>query len=155
MEVRLGVRVVRGPDWERGNEDGGEGYVGTVVAGARDDARHDVATVQWDVGGERHVYRCGAQGKFDLRVIDSAPAGRGYIDEKRARVEDRACLCPAGVVHRHMECSGCGSESIAGCVWRCLHCLRYYLCTVCYMKDRHSVWHHFMRIDSPENPRQR
>ena len=77
MEVRLGVRVVRGPDWERGNEDGGEGYVGTVVAGARDDARHDVATVQWDVGGERHVYRCGAQAKFDLRVIDSAPAGRG------------------------------------------------------------------------------
>ena len=77
MEVRLGARVIRGPDWERGNEDGGEGYVGTVVAGARDDARHDVATVQWDVGGERHVYRCGAQGKFDLRVIDSAPAGRG------------------------------------------------------------------------------
>ena len=81
MDVRLGVRVVRGPDWERGNEDGGEGYVGTVVAGARgdgaDDDRHDVATVQWDVGGERHVYRCGDQGKFDLRVIDSAPAGRG------------------------------------------------------------------------------
>ncbi|CAI8033698.1 E3 ubiquitin-protein ligase MIB2 [Geodia barretti] len=138
MEVKPGLRVVRGPDWERGNEDGGEGYVGTVVAGGRaddtEDGRHDVATVQWDVGGERHVYRCGAGGKYDLRVIDSAQAG---------------------VVHRHLECSGCGSESIAGCVWRCVHCLRYYLCTPCYMKDRHSVWHHFMRIDSPENPRQR
>ncbi|CAI8033696.1 E3 ubiquitin-protein ligase mib1 [Geodia barretti] len=138
MEVRPGLRVVRGPDWERGNEDGGEGYVGTVVAGGRadgtEDGRHDIATVQWDVGGERHVYRCGAGGKYDLRVIDSAQAG---------------------VVHRHLECSGCGSESIAGCVWRCVHCLRYYLCTPCYMKDRHSVWHHFMRIDSPENPRQR
>ena len=81
MAVKVGLRVVRGPDWERGNEDGGEGYVGTVVAGARvdgtNDARHDVATVQWDVGGERHVYRCGDQGKFDLRVIDSAPAGWG------------------------------------------------------------------------------
>ena len=89
MEVMLGVRVVRGPDWERGNEDGGEGYVGTVVAGARadgaDDARHDVATVQWDVGGERHVYRCGAQGKFDLRVIDSAPAGRDRRETSESR----------------------------------------------------------------------
>ena len=74
--------MVRGPDWDRGNEDGGEGYVGTVVARARadgmDDGRHDLATVQWDVGGERHVYRCGAQGKFGLRVIDSAPAGQIY-----------------------------------------------------------------------------
>ena len=83
MEVKRGLRVVRGPDWEGGNEDGGEGYVGTVVAGARADGcaeegRHDVATVQWDVGGERHVYRCGAEGKYDLRVIDSAPAGEGW-----------------------------------------------------------------------------
>ena len=83
MEVQRGLRVVRGPDWEGGNEDGGEGYVGTVVAGARADGgaeegRHDVATVQWDVGGERHVYRCGAEGKYDLRVIDSAPAGEDW-----------------------------------------------------------------------------
>ena len=80
MDVGTGIRVVRGPDWGRGNEDGGEGYVGTVVAGGRvdgaEDGRHDVATVQWDVGGERHVYRCGAGGKYDLRVIDSAPAGK-------------------------------------------------------------------------------
>ena len=83
MEVKRGLRVVRGPDWEGGNEDGGEGYVGTVVAGARanggaEEGRHGVATVQWDVGGERHVYRCGAEGKYDLRVIDSAPAGEDW-----------------------------------------------------------------------------
>ena len=69
MGVKFGLRVVRGPHWERGNEDGGEGYVGTVVAGGRaEDGRHDVATVQWDVVGERRVYRCGAGGKYDLRV---------------------------------------------------------------------------------------
>ena len=84
MEVRIGLRVVRGPDWERGNEDGGEGYVGTVVAGGRaEDDRHDVATVQWDVGGERRVYRCGGAGKYDLRVIDSAPAGKGELEGKK------------------------------------------------------------------------
>ena len=79
MEVKSGLRVVRGPDWEGGGEDGGEGFVGTVVAGVRADGaeegRHDVAVVQWDVGGERRNYRCGAQGKYDLRVTDSGAAG--------------------------------------------------------------------------------
>ncbi|CAI8020766.1 E3 ubiquitin-protein ligase MIB2, partial [Geodia barretti] len=75
---------------------------------------------------------CGSQ--YDLRVIDSAQAGAGSTDiRSRGRVR----------------------ESIAGCVWRCVHCLRYYLCTPCYMKDRHSVWQPFHEIDSPENPRQR
>lgn len=78
MEVKKGLRVVRGPDWEGGDQDGGEGFVGTVVAVATasdgsEDSRHDVATVQWDVGG-RHEYRCGAQGKYDLRVLDSGAA---------------------------------------------------------------------------------
>ena len=89
MEVKIGLRVVRGRDWERGNEDGGEGYVGTVVAGGRaegaEEERHDVATVQWDVGGERQVYRCGARGKYDLRVMDSAPAGEGCGLEEGGR----------------------------------------------------------------------
>ena len=80
MAVKIGLRVVRGPDWEGGDQDGGEGFVGTVVAresaeGATDE-RHCVATVQWDVGGERRFYRCGAEGKHDLRVLDSGPAGQ-------------------------------------------------------------------------------
>lgn len=79
MEVSRGLRVVRGPDWEGGDQDGGEGFVGTVVAAVTadgaEDGRHDVATVQWDVGGERHNYRCGAQDKYDLRVLDSGAAG--------------------------------------------------------------------------------
>ena len=78
MVVKRGLRVVRGPDWEGGDEDGGEGFVGTVVGAVKADGseeeRHDVAVVQWDVGGERRNYRCGAQGKYDLRVIDSGAA---------------------------------------------------------------------------------
>ena len=31
MEALVGLRVVRGPDWEWGDQDGGEGHVGTVV----------------------------------------------------------------------------------------------------------------------------
>ena len=70
----LGLRVVRGPDWEGGDQDGGEGFVGTVV-GLEEDGRR--VTVQWDMG-QRNIYRCGQDNKFDLRLLDSGPASRGY-----------------------------------------------------------------------------
>ena len=31
MELCVGLRVVRGPNWSWGDQDGGEGHVGTVV----------------------------------------------------------------------------------------------------------------------------
>ena len=73
MSVVLGVRVVRGPDWEWGDQDGGEGFVGTV-AGLEEGG--DQVVVQWDMG-QRYRLRCGyaAAGKHDLRILDSGPAG--------------------------------------------------------------------------------
>ena len=66
---------MRGPDWSCGDQDGGEGHVGTVV---EVDGEGRSVMVQWDCGG-RHRYRCGAEGKYDLRVFDSAPAGESSI----------------------------------------------------------------------------
>ena len=76
MEPRLGLRLVRGPDWCWGDQDGGEGCVGTVVEVG---VGGIFAMVQWDAG-TRALYRCGDDDKFDLRVFDAAPAGenRGY-----------------------------------------------------------------------------
>ena len=80
MEVLVGLRVVRGPDWEWGDQDGGEGHVGTVVEVREEPASEEQGiplrsvTVQWDCG-ERGSYRCGLEGKYDLRVLDSAPTG--------------------------------------------------------------------------------
>lgn len=89
------LRVVRGPDWEHADEDGGEGHVGTVVKvhrttepasgpggeSADDDTRLEAAedrvhsvTVQWDCGN-RGIYKCGKDGKYELRVIDTAQTG--------------------------------------------------------------------------------
>ena len=77
MDAQPGFRVVRGPDWEWGDQDGGEGHVGTVVEvgepSVGDGGR--AVVVQWD-SGERSRYRAGEVGKYDLRVIDSGPAGR-------------------------------------------------------------------------------
>ena len=67
----LGLRVVRGPDWEWGDQDGGEGYVGTVVGL---EGGGGAVVVQWDTG-QRCRYRCGEQGKYDLRILDSGPSG--------------------------------------------------------------------------------
>ena len=76
MEPCLGLRLVRGPDWCWGDQDGGEGCVGTVVEvgeGARS------ALVQWDAG-TRERYRCGKDDKFDLRVFDAAPTGENQLE---------------------------------------------------------------------------
>ena len=67
----LGFRVVRGPDWEWGDQDGGEGHVGTVVDV---ELVYKAVVVQWDCGN-RCRYRCGHDDKYDLRVLDSGPTG--------------------------------------------------------------------------------
>ena len=81
MEIEPGLRVVRGPDWKWDDQDGGEGCLGTVAeapATAHTQAAtgsDGVVVVQWDAGN-RCNYRCGMDGKYDLRVYDSAPTGK-------------------------------------------------------------------------------
>nr|KAG5706448.1 hypothetical protein BaRGS_032841 [Batillaria attramentaria] len=62
-----GVRVLRGPHWDAGDEDGGEGHLGTVLSSPSNGVVH----VVWDTGQES-TCRAGADGKFDLRVFDTA-----------------------------------------------------------------------------------
>lgn len=107
MEPVEDLRVVRCPDWEHGDEDGGEGHVGTVVKvhrtsepasapgseSADNDSRDEAAevehgeedkvhsvTVQWDCGN-RGIYKCGKDGKYELRIIDTAQSGETYRDK--------------------------------------------------------------------------
>ncbi len=74
MEVEVALRVVRGPDWHYGDEDGGEGYVGSVIL-TETGENGSSAVVIWD-NGNRGSYSCGVGGKYDLRVLDSSPAGK-------------------------------------------------------------------------------
>jgi len=76
-DIKVGLRVVRGSDWQSEDEDGGEGFVGTVVEiGGQGSSKipDDTVDVVWDTG-VRGNYRSGYQGKYDLRVLDSAPTG--------------------------------------------------------------------------------
>ena len=77
----LGTRVVRGRDWKWGNQDGGEGFVGTVVEVGHDKKSPFTAQlvwVQWD-GGSKANYRAGFEGKHDLRVFSSTNGGEFYL----------------------------------------------------------------------------
>jgi len=79
--LEAGVRVVRGPGWCWGEQDGGDGHVGTVVK-ARVGRQHQktvtqhVVFVRWD-NGRIANYR--VDGSHDLRVLNSAPAGQNDI----------------------------------------------------------------------------
>lgn len=69
MMEGVGARVVRGPDWKWGKQDGGEGHVGTV----RSFESPEEVVVVWDNGTAAN-YRC--SGAYDVRILDSAPTGK-------------------------------------------------------------------------------
>nr|XP_058964207.1 E3 ubiquitin-protein ligase MIB2-like isoform X3 [Pocillopora verrucosa] len=124
----LGTRVVRGQDWTWGNQDGGEGSVGTVVQVGKDKKSPVTAQlvyVQWDCGG-KHDYRAGIERKHDLRVFS---------------------LTNGDAKHLFISCDGCKEDPIIGLRWHCLDCPNYDLCSKCYMNDVHDVNHRFERFD--------
>ena len=77
-EVRVGDRVCRGPDWgDRGDEDGGIGHIGTVLAMVDfEKAENRGLRVRWDHNqGKTHVYRWGYLGKYDVVVSQRDESG--------------------------------------------------------------------------------
>ncbi|XP_059173142.1 uncharacterized protein LOC131953789 [Physella acuta] len=127
--MEVGLRVVRGPDWKYGEQDGGEGHVGTVVELGEDSTSvpDDCVVVLWD-SGIRKTYRAGHEGCFDLLVLDNG-------------------IC--GVKHENISCDGCQKREIEGVRWKCGVCSNFDLCTTCYMDDKHDVTHTFLRLYAP------
>lgn len=68
LQPFVGARVIRGPDWKWGKQDGGEGHLGTV----RNFESAEEVVVVWDNGTAAN-YRCNCA--HDLRILDSGPAG--------------------------------------------------------------------------------
>lgn len=60
--IQVGCRVIRGPDWKWGNQDGGAGNIGRVFA-----VRGGVVEVRWP-NGHTNTYRHGAEGACDVLV---------------------------------------------------------------------------------------
>jgi E3 ubiquitin-protein ligase mind-bomb len=128
--VQVGLRVVRGVDWQWADQDGGEGHVGTIVdIGGQGSNKSPAQTVvvQWD-SGVRCNYRAGYQGKDDLRVLDNSPTG---------------------VRHKSINCDICKVSGLCGIRWKCTECHNFDLCNDCYMSNKHDLSHVFQRYDTP------
>uniref|UniRef100_A0A8B9LNC0 E3 ubiquitin-protein ligase MIB2 n=1 Tax=Astyanax mexicanus TaxID=7994 RepID=A0A8B9LNC0_ASTMX len=127
--MEVGMRVVRGVDWKWGNQDDGEGHVGTVVEVGRQGSTttpDKTVVVQWD-SGTRTNYRTGYQGAFDLLLYDNAQIG---------------------VRHSNIICDSCKKHGIMGMRWKCKVCFDYDLCTHCYMNNKHDLSHAFERYET-------
>ncbi|XP_064156928.1 E3 ubiquitin-protein ligase MIB2 isoform X4 [Anguilla rostrata] len=105
-----GVKVVRGPDWDWGNQDdprppsaitpspvmsvmsGGEGKIGKVVdiRGWDTESGRSVASVTW-ANGTTNVYRMGHKGKVDLKYVSDV-AGGYYYKEHLPKLGEHAEL---------------------------------------------------------------
>ncbi|XP_042895609.1 E3 ubiquitin-protein ligase MIB2 [Parasteatoda tepidariorum] len=79
--IFVNAKVVRGPDWDWGNQDGGEGKTGKVldIRGWDNESERSVANVTWS-SGSTNVYRLGHKGKVDLKYTQDAVAGYYYRD---------------------------------------------------------------------------
>ncbi|XP_070207241.1 E3 ubiquitin-protein ligase MIB2-like isoform X2 [Littorina saxatilis] len=130
--MEVGLRVVRGPDWKWGNQDGGEGFVGTVVEVGKPGSTTSpdkTVVVHWD-SGARTNYRVGYQGAYDLRIYDNAPIG---------------------LRHTNIICDSCQKQGVQGMRWKCTRCHDFDLCSLCFMGDKHDINHAFYRFDSPSS----
>ncbi|CAK9294082.1 unnamed protein product [Gordionus sp. m RMFG-2023] len=119
----IGSRVVRGPDWKWGKQDGGEGYVGTV----RNFESPEEVLIVWDHGTAAN-YRCSMF--YDLRILDSASAG---------------------IKHDKVTCNYCQISPVHGIRWKCGECSNVDLCSLCYHGDKHNTRHRFFRINRPRS----
>ncbi|KAL1021098.1 hypothetical protein UPYG_G00008800 [Umbra pygmaea] len=127
--MEVGMRVVRGLDWKWGNQDDGEGHIGTVVEIGRQGSTttpDKTVVVQWD-SGTRTNYRTGYQGSYDLLLYDNAQIG---------------------VRHSNIICDSCKKHGIMGMRWKCKVCFDYDLCTQCYMNNKHDLGHTFERYET-------
>jgi len=108
----IGLRVVRGDDWQWKKQDGGVGFVGTVVeVGGRSGSKNPDKTVVvvWDTG-VRAKYRAGYDDKDDLRVLDNAPAGPVSIQQQFNLSQIPSMLLPGGLKTDFNTLSFCNGE---------------------------------------------
>ncbi|KAG2493836.1 hypothetical protein HYH03_008053 [Edaphochlamys debaryana] len=70
--ARPGLVVMRGPAWSWGDQDGGEGCTGELVARGEEGSGGGWWSVLWHASGEEDVYRVGGEdgATFDLRVAE-------------------------------------------------------------------------------------
>jgi hypothetical protein len=88
-----GLKVVRGPDWGWGNQDGGKGCIGEII---ERNLSTGWTTVLWS-NGYKSGYRIGVEGKYDLALANEADAHLlGHSTSSEPTVESLKAMFPVG-----------------------------------------------------------
>ncbi|XP_068720941.1 E3 ubiquitin-protein ligase HERC2-like [Montipora capricornis] len=82
--MKIGTRVVRGPDWKWGDQDGPPPSEGRVIGELGED---EWVRIQWDTGST-NSYRMGKEGKFDLKLAGPPPVPESSEEEEEDLKDD-------------------------------------------------------------------
>lgn len=70
LDIKVGMRVIRGPDWEWKNQDNNSiGFVISVEPLKQENSDGLAVGVRWE-GGNIFNYRWGSENKYDLTIVD-------------------------------------------------------------------------------------
>ncbi|XP_073987726.1 E3 ubiquitin-protein ligase HERC2 isoform X1 [Rhodnius prolixus] len=99
--LQIGTRVVRGPDWKWGDQDGPPPGEGRVIGELGEDGW---IRVQWD-NGAANSYRMGKEGKYDLKLADPPTTNDNEV-ELETEVETGSSVteleeCNPNMILRH------------------------------------------------------
>ena len=146
--ISVGLRVVRGPDWKWGDQDGNEGYAGTIVEigglvknGETKDTHppspRGTVILQWDTGIRTNC-RVGHQNAYNLRLLDSSPTAIKHpniacktcseIGRASYKLKQRSSSCKDESSHSDIPKEANDSDSsnaslfISGIRWSCSVC---------------------------------
>lgn len=128
--IRIGVRVIQGPDWDPNNhQDGGLGHLGTIIDVS---LKSQTCTVQWDNGNL--TTNCLASSDHqDLRIV--------YTESTVPQSTNHFAYCDAS------QCNN-KQHSVNGIRYKCVTCKDYDLCIKSYMADEHDKTHPFVRLNT-------
>uniref|UniRef100_A0A1I8IY95 RING-type E3 ubiquitin transferase n=1 Tax=Macrostomum lignano TaxID=282301 RepID=A0A1I8IY95_9PLAT len=127
--IFAGARVVRGPDWDWGRQDGGDGRPGRVldIRGWENESGRSVANVRWD-NGLSNVYRVRGSIRFRDFLVHLSPFYPSYsrystpIVGHKGKVDLKLLQAPAswGLYYRdHLPVLGERLDSVGGgCPYR-------------------------------------
>ncbi|XP_048589232.1 E3 ubiquitin-protein ligase HERC2 isoform X2 [Nematostella vectensis] len=82
--LKIGTRVVRGPDWKWGDQDGPPPSEGRIIGELGEDGW---ARVQWETGST-NSYRMGKEGKYDLKLARPPPIPESSDEEEEDMKDD-------------------------------------------------------------------
>ncbi|RHY47001.1 hypothetical protein DYB30_002015 [Aphanomyces astaci] len=80
---------------------------------------------------------------LDTQLEPEIPMWNVSIDS--TSLAKQQLMLDTSIVHRYVQCDGCGINPLVGHRFKCQSCSNYDLCTACYVANVHEMDHMFLR----------